>query len=135
MKRYKKKITKQRGARRAGRGKAKRGRGKGSKMGRGSVKRHQRNKLHIYKYEPERLAQKGFTSIHSRQTAINIRDLQMLTDKNEINVTDYKFDKVLGAGEMTKAMKVTAMSFSEKAKEKITKAGGQAIVLGEKIES
>jgi len=38
--------------------------------------------------------------------------------------------KVLGNGEITRAIKVTAAKFSASAKEKIEKAGGQAIVAG-----
>jgi large subunit ribosomal protein L15 len=41
---------------------------------------------------------------------------------------DEKFLKVLGDGEITRALKVTAAKFSESAKAKIEKAGGQAIV-------
>ncbi|MEA3391402.1 MAG: uL15m family ribosomal protein, partial [Candidatus Marinimicrobia bacterium] len=37
--------------------------------------------------------------------------------------------KILGYGEMTKAMEITADAFSETAKEKIEKAGGKAVVL------
>lgn len=36
--------------------------------------------------------------------------------------------KILGDGELTRAIKVTAAKFSESAKDKIEKAGGQAIV-------
>lgn len=103
-------------------------------MGRGSVKRSQRNKMHIYKYEPERLDHKGFFSIHSKQKAINLDDIEKLTGKNEINVVEFGFGKVLGGGTLTRPLKITARSYSAKAKEKIQKAGGQAIVLGEKIE-
>ncbi|HEX2100223.1 MAG TPA: uL15m family ribosomal protein [Candidatus Synoicihabitans sp.] len=36
--------------------------------------------------------------------------------------------KVLGDGEISRALKITASKFSSSAKEKIEKAGGQAIV-------
>ncbi|MEI6588969.1 MAG: 50S ribosomal protein L15 [Verrucomicrobiota bacterium] len=36
--------------------------------------------------------------------------------------------KVLGNGELTRALKITATRFSDSAKEKIEKAGGQAVV-------
>ena len=36
--------------------------------------------------------------------------------------------KILGGGEITRALKITATKFSESAKAKIEKAGGQAIV-------
>lgn len=39
--------------------------------------------------------------------------------------------KVLGEGEISKALKITAVKFSASAKEKIEKAGGEAIVAGE----
>ena len=41
---------------------------------------------------------------------------------------DEKTVKILGDGEVTRAFKVTAAKFSESAKAKIEKAGGQAIV-------
>ena len=39
--------------------------------------------------------------------------------------------KILGTGELSKAFKITADKFSASAKEKIEKAGGEAIVAGE----
>ena len=39
--------------------------------------------------------------------------------------------KILGEGEISKALKITAVKFSGSAKEKIEKAGGEAIVAGE----
>ena len=47
------------------------------------------------------------------------------------NLTKGRFDelKLLGDGELTKKLKVSAHRFSESAKEKIEQAGGQAIVL------
>jgi len=38
--------------------------------------------------------------------------------------------KILGTGEISKAFKITADKFSASAKEKIEKAGGEAIVAG-----
>jgi large subunit ribosomal protein L15 len=47
------------------------------------------------------------------------------------NLTKGRFDqlKLLGDGELTKKLKVSAHRFSETAKEKIEKAGGQVVVL------
>jgi len=47
------------------------------------------------------------------------------------NLTKGRFDelKLLGDGTLTKKLKVSAHRFSETAKEKIEKAGGQAIIL------
>jgi len=47
------------------------------------------------------------------------------------NLTKGRFDqlKILGDGELTKKLDVSAHRFSETAKEKIEKAGGRAIIL------
>jgi large subunit ribosomal protein L15 len=42
---------------------------------------------------------------------------------------DSKLVKILGTGDLEKALKVSAHKFSASAKEKIEKAGGEAIVL------
>jgi large subunit ribosomal protein L15 len=49
----------------------------------------------------------------------------------EKDLAKYRYDvlKVLGDGELKKSLKVTAHRFSKSAKEKIEKAGGQAIEL------
>ena len=131
--RHKPKISKLRGKRSHARGKAKRGRGRGSRMGRASVKRSQRNIQHIRKYEPERLHQKGFRSIKKKLKTINLSDILILSEKeNKTNLT-FKNKKVLGKGNISKKLTITAAAFTQKAVDKITKAGGQAIVAGENI--
>jgi large subunit ribosomal protein L15 len=52
---------------------------------------------------------------------------QVLADNGLIRADEGKV-KILGDGEITRAIKVTATKFSESAKAKIEKAGGQAIV-------
>jgi len=70
---------------------------------------------------------------------VNVGDLAALDAKvTEVNAevlvanglirADTNTVKVLGDGEITRALKVTAAKFSESAKAKIEKAGGQAIV-------
>jgi large subunit ribosomal protein L15 len=54
-------------------------------------------------------------------------DAKVLADAGLIR-KDEKFVKVLGDGEISRALKVTASKFSESAKAKIEKAGGQAII-------
>jgi large subunit ribosomal protein L15 len=55
-------------------------------------------------------------------------DAQALKTKN-LAKGRYDVLKVLGNGELTKSLKITAHQFSASAKEKIEKAGGQMIVL------
>ena len=49
----------------------------------------------------------------------------------EKNLASYRYDilKILGDGDLTKKLKISAHRFSKSAKEKIEKAGGEAIVL------
>jgi large subunit ribosomal protein L15 len=88
-----------------------------------------------------KLPHRGFNqaSFRTEPVIVNVGDLAGLDAKvTEVNVTvladaglirkDEKYLKVLGDGEITRALKVTAAKFSESAKAKIEKAGGQAIV-------
>lgn len=88
-----------------------------------------------------KLPHRGFNNYNHRVeiAVVNLGDLARLDDSvSEVNVSvlataglvraDEKSVKILGDGEITRALKVTAAKFSESAKAKIEKAGGQAIV-------
>jgi len=88
-----------------------------------------------------KLPHRGFNQFNFRTepVIVNVGDLAALDAKvKDVNVTvlaeaglirkDEKYLKVLGDGEITRALKITAAKFSESAKAKIEKAGGQAIV-------
>jgi len=88
-----------------------------------------------------KLPHRGFNNYEFRSelAVINLRDLAGLEPAvTEVNAAALakaglirageKSVKVLGDGEVTRALKVTAAKFSESAKAKIEKAGGQAIV-------
>jgi large subunit ribosomal protein L15 len=88
-----------------------------------------------------KLPHRGFNNYNHRiETAVvNVGDLASLDASiKDVNVevlstnglirADEKTVKILGDGEITRALKVTAAKFSESAKAKIEKAGGQAIV-------
>ena len=66
----------------------------------------------------------ALASLDSKITEVNA---QVLADNGLIRA-DEPSVKILGDGEITRALKVTAAKFSESAKAKIEKAGGQAIV-------
>lgn len=92
-----------------------------------------------------RLPKRGFTNIfHKEYAIVNLAGL------NELEGDTFDFDtlqklgvvkklkaglKVLGTGELTRAITVTAHSFSGTAKEKIQAAGGRAVVVGETQEA
>jgi large subunit ribosomal protein L15 len=87
-----------------------------------------------------KLPHRGFNNYEHRIeiAVLNVGDLASLdAGITEINAEvlathglirkDEKIVKILGDGELTRALKVTAAKFSESAKAKIEKAGGQAI--------
>ena len=91
-----------------------------------------------------RLPKRGFTNIfRTEYTVINLtRIAAVAAEKNvtEIGLDDYKklglasnkkaLIKILGNGELTAAITITAHKFSKSAQEKIEKAGGKAVAAG-----
>jgi large subunit ribosomal protein L15 len=88
-----------------------------------------------------KLPHRGFNNYEFRTeiAVVNLRDLAGIDAKvTEINAeflakaglirSGEKTVKVLGDGEITRALSVTAARFSESAKAKIEKAGGKAII-------
>lgn len=88
-----------------------------------------------------KLPHRGFNNYNFRTSyaVVNVGDLAKLdASVTEVNVealvkaglirADGALLKVLGDGEITRALKVTATKFTGSAKEKIEKAGGQALV-------
>ncbi|MDD5192309.1 MAG: uL15 family ribosomal protein [Candidatus Nanoarchaeia archaeon] len=73
----------------------------------------------------------GKQGITSRGTAkdkskfMNLRDIEKKYEKGEVNLKEYK---ILGDGEITKALTIKARGFTKSAKEKIEKAGGKTIL-------
>ncbi len=89
-----------------------------------------------------KLPHRGFNqaSFRVEPVIVNLGDLARLdAGVTEVNAEvlanaglirhDEKYLKVLGDGELTRALTVTASKFSESAKAKIEKAGGKAIVV------
>jgi large subunit ribosomal protein L15 len=88
-----------------------------------------------------KLPHRGFNQSAFRQeiAVVNVGDLARLADSvTEVNATVLAAAglirsgidnlKILGDGEITRALAITATKFSESAKAKIEKAGGQAIL-------
>ena len=88
-----------------------------------------------------KLPHRGFNNYEHRVeiAVLNIGDLASLDASiTEVNAKvlashglirkDEKTVKILGDGELNRALKITAAKFSESAKAKIEKAGGQALV-------
>ncbi len=89
-----------------------------------------------------RIPKRGFNNRWAKSVlVVNVGDLNSAFEAGEevtpetlaskTNLAKARYDelKVLGDGELTKKLKISAHRFSESAKEKIEKAGGQAVVL------
>ena len=88
-----------------------------------------------------RIGKRGFNNKFALQVGeVNVAELEANFDAGaEVNsdslkakaLANYRYDvlKVLGNGEITKALTVSAHRFSASAKEKIEKAGGKCVVL------
>lgn len=126
------------------------GRGESSGLGKTAGKGHKGQKSRAGGYHKvgfeggqmplaRRLPKRGFTNIFRMEYAIvNLADLNKLdASLTEINLDVLKKQglikkefsglKILGQGELKRALTISAKKFSESAKEKITKAGGKVL--------
>ena len=128
------------------------GRGMGSGMGKTSTRGHKGQRSRsgsrmIRGFEGgqmplhRRMPKRGFTNIFRKE--YNIVSLERLVALGETTITPDVLRKagvikaklpvkILGDGELTTALTVSAHKFSKSAQEKITKAGGKVEVLSEK---
>ncbi|MGB9919937.1 MAG: 50S ribosomal protein L15 [Moorellales bacterium] len=86
-----------------------------------------------------RIPKRGFTNVRPRAAVINVADLNRFAAGEVVTPQRLKEEglvknlswgvKVLGKGELTKALTVRAHGFSESARRKIEACGGQAEVI------
>jgi large subunit ribosomal protein L15 len=147
-------LSNLRAPKKANSGKKRVGRGMGSGMGKTSARGHKgqrsRSGSHMMRgFEGgqmplhRRLPKRGFTNIF--RTEYSVVNLSLIAKLQEEGVTEFTLEafgakgllkkrdglvKVLGDGELTKAVTVHAHKFSKSAQEKIEKAGGKAVLVG-----
>ncbi|NHV11773.1 MAG: 50S ribosomal protein L15 [Candidatus Verstraetearchaeota archaeon] len=140
--RREKKSRKLRGSRYMGYGGTQH-RGSGQRGGFGKAGLHKHKWSYILKYDRDYFGKHGFKtpkSIKEIDKPINLREIEEMINKGKISgaekdgrlvidVTQFGYTKVLGAGRLTKPIIVKARSFTEKAVEKIKEAGGEAVKL------
>jgi large subunit ribosomal protein L15 len=146
-----KNLSNLRAPKKANTGRKRVGRGMGSGMGKTSTRGHKgqrsRSGSHMMRgFEGgqmplhRRLPKRGFTNIFRTEYAIvNLERIAEL-GVQEIGLDDYRklglvakkraLIKVLGSGELKKAITIHAHKFSKSATEKIEKSGGKAVVEG-----
>jgi len=137
------KTRKQRASRTHGYGRVGQHRGGGKRGGHGKAGLHKHGWTYIVKYEPDYFGKKGFTSPRSlgqKINVINVGKLEELVEKLAVeerlekkggkiflNLNELGYDKLLGAGKVTKPILVKVASHSEGAAEKVKEAGGQIL--------
>jgi large subunit ribosomal protein L15 len=110
--------------------------GQGSRSGSSLMRGFEGGQMPLHR----RLPKRGFTNIfRTEYTVINLDRIAEL-NVNEIGLDDYRklglasskkaLIKILGSGELSKALTIHAHKFSKSAAEKIEKAGGKAVVEG-----
>ena len=127
-----KRSQKFRGSHTHGWGAKKKHRGAGNRGGRGMAgtgKRAGRMQSWILKkYGMAYYGKHGFNRPQQIVKDVKTINLYELPDSADINLTEMGYDKLLGAGNVSKKVKVQVKLCSSKAKEKIEKAGGQVIL-------
>lgn len=135
--------NKNRGSGTHGHGSSKKNRGAGNRGGRGKAglgKKAKHKKSSIK--GDDHLGEKGFKRDADDEDGINLRDIDQRIDafvadgvaeedgdSYVFNARDAGYDKVLGAGRLTKDIDVKADAFSDTATRKIEEHGNEAIVL------
>ena len=110
--------------------------GQGSRSGSSLMRGFEGGQMPLHR----RLPKRGFTNIfRTEYTVINL-DRIAEVGVTEIALEDYKklglvsskkaLIKILGSGELTSAVTISAHKFSKSAVDKIEKAGGKAVLLG-----
>lgn len=136
-KRQGKRNRKFNGSRNHGKGNAKNRRGKGGKGGWGRAGMHKHRFSYVTRYERHWMrhgGRHGFVNPNAAPDVpvINLYEIDQLARSGKIEKREGKlafdFDgKVLGTGSITVPITVRALSFSEKAKDKLKAAGGSAV--------
>ncbi len=120
-----------RGSHTHGWGEKKKHRGAGSRGGKGRAGLYFQKKSLFMNDREKYDAKKGFNPPTRKIVAgINLRELEILAraqNKKEIDISEFGFQKVLGAGKILSALTVKAKAFSAGAREKIEAAGGKAV--------
>ena len=107
--------------------------GEGQRSGRSSKRGFEGGQMPGYRQMPKLKGFKNFNAIST--AALNVSDLEKFADKEislqflkEAGIVAANVDvlRILGNGEVKKALTVNAHYFTESAKEKIEKAGGKA---------
>jgi len=101
----------------------------------------------VVKYAPSWFGKRGFVrhpSLVPEAKIINLNEIderldewlkagyaKIVDDKIEVDLLKLGYNKVLGEGNISRPVVIKALSFTKKAIQKITQAGGQAVKVAE----
>ena len=143
------KVRKQRGSRTHGWGQVGQHRGIGMRGGHGKAGRKKHKWTYVVKHDPNYFGKHGFQrSWVNRPTTMNVGELdtqiEELVAREEIRKEDAVYHinleglgirKLLGAGRVTKPLKITVKSWSATAAQKIEGAGGHIFSVNNQADS
>jgi len=132
----KRKVRKQRGSRTYGWGQVGQHRAGGRKGGKGKAGRSKHKWTYTVKYAPNYFGKRGFHKpMSQKETTINVGELEELAtctaaeEKGKIiDLEKLGYDKLLGAGNVNRAMNIEVKSCSKSAAKKIQEAGGKILI-------
>jgi large subunit ribosomal protein L15 len=122
-----------RGSHTHGWGSKKKHRGGGSQAGKGRAGTYGAKRSWVTTNKPDYFGRHGFkrpeevTKIDKIINLEQIEEIAMRTGKKEVDVGALGYTKVLSGGKLTKPITIKAPVINERAKAKITEAGGSAI--------
>lgn len=138
--RRRKKVRKLRGSKTHGFGSKKKHRGKGSRGGKGFAGSKDHKRQMVLMQDPQHFGKIGFKRgmyptikrKREREKVITLRELDILASKlgkEEINLLELGYKKVISSGTITKPLKIKAIYVTERAREKIEAAGGSVEII------
>jgi len=104
---------------------------RGGKGMSGTGKRGDQRKSFVIKYLHPYFGKQGFTSRSTKHRINNVMNLRELSEKHKPGELNLKSYKILGDGEISGKYNLTVRACSQSARDKIEKAGGKIIVVGE----
>lgn len=132
----KRKVRKQRGSRTHGWGPVGQHRAGGRKGGKGKAGMRKHKWTYTVKHAPNYFGKHGFHKPVSRkEKTLNVGELEELVEKTTtekkdkiINLEKLGYDKLLGAGKVSRSLNIELKSCSKTAAKKIQEAGGKIII-------
>ena len=133
------KSRRQRGTRFCGWGQIGQHRASGSRGGVGNAGKHKHFYIRTVKEEPEHFGHEQFHALRKSDITrwVNLKDLNQLMKYSKatedgkvvLDLNELGYEKLLGAGRVDAVVSIKVKKASKSAKEKITEAGGEVLVL------